>query len=89
MRQKGSAGPGSGLPQPASEPGLGLEELARTLDRATRNLGVLSLDAAWDAANANSALAGADSAYELAGRLTRQMTDLEAAISEVVRGTRR
>ena len=88
MRHKGSApGSGEGQPRPG-ETSLGLDELARTLDRATLNMCVLSLDAAREAANANSPLAAADSAHELADQLTRQMAELEAAISEVVRGTR-
>jgi hypothetical protein len=88
MRPTGRPGPDNGLPGLASELGLGLEELARTLDRATLNMSILSLDSALEAAaNTNTPTAALESTQALAGRLTKQMSELEAAISEVVRGT--
>lgn len=88
MRQEGSV-PGSGEGQSRlAEVDLRLEALAPTLDRATLDMSMLSLEVTRAAANANSPLAAADGACELAARLTRQIGALEAAISQVVRGIR-
>ncbi len=88
MRHTGNASDtGAGQTRPI-ETRLALEELARTLDQASLNMSVLSLDAVMEtAANANSPLDAADAAGDVAGRLARQMRELEAAISEVVRST--
>jgi len=84
MRHEGSVGTGSDQ-TPAGEIGPVIAELVRALDGAAIHMSLVSLDALREAANSNSPLRGAHGACVLARQLTRQMSELEDAISEFVR----
>lgn len=75
---------GSGRRAQRRNDALGLDCLARTLDQATLNIGLLTLNAAEQAALQTGPRAAADAMRGLAEQVAGQLEGLEVALAEVI-----